>query len=51
MLGIDPTHLTLRDLLWMMKGKADLEGGKKDAKQQRGHDNVSTMKGIINGRR
>ena len=49
MIGIDPTHLTLRDLLWMLQGKAQLEGGKKEAKKQK--DNVSTMKGIINGRR
>jgi hypothetical protein len=56
MLGIDPTHLTLRDLLFMMEGKAQLEGAKKDNKKgttttHKGADNVSTMKGLFNGRR
>ena len=50
MLGIDPTHLTLRDLLWMMQGKAELEGAKKDAKKEKPKDNVSTMRRIMDGR-
>ena len=49
MLGIDPTHLSFRDLLWMMEGKAELEAGKKSEKAPPAQDNVSKMKGIFNG--
>tara|TARA_Y100000996_G_scaffold361654_1_gene304624 strand:- start:380 stop:535 length:156 start_codon:yes stop_codon:yes gene_type:complete len=50
MLGIDPTHLSFRDLLWMMEGKAELEAGKKSKEKPPAQDNVSTMKGIFNGK-
>ena len=51
MLGIDPTHMTLRDLVWMMEGKAELEKAKSDAHDKpEKKDNVSTMRSIINGR-